>query len=345
MRISRCLTLTGLSLMTLGVSLLQSGCNQTSGYVMNESGKGLYARGNYTAARREFEKAMMDSPENPNYAFNVASAMRKQGDLIGAERMYERALTLDPRHQPAHHELASMLKEQGREDQAAAHIQEWVATQPYQPNAHVEQAWMQQQQGDLVGAEQSLQMALRQKPNHPTAMAQLGDVYLQTGRQQQADTMYRRSLAMNPFQSEVRTRVSRMQRPNQVSPQAMAAYSPPPQYVSQAATPIPFAAPIQQVSYDSQLSTFPQAMPGQPVMQTQPAQYPVMQAGGIPQSFAPQMAAPQTVNYPMAPAPAYQPTTHTAGYPSFGSVSGPLVNAAPQQGQMMMSNTPIVSPF
>lgn len=345
MRNSSCLSLSGLTLLILGVSLLQSGCNQTSGYVMNESGKGYYARGNYTAARREFERALMDSPENPNYAFNVASAMRKQGDLIGAERMYQRALSLDPRHQPAHHELASMLKEQGREEQAAAHIQEWVATQPYQPNAHIEQAWMQQQQGDLAGAEQSLQMALRQKPNHPTAMAQLGDVYLQTGRQQQADAMYRRSLAMNPFQSEVQTRVSQMRRANQGSPQTMAAYAPPPQYVSQASTPVPFAGPIQQVSYDSQPSSFSPSMSGQPAMQPQSAHYPVMQAGGIPQSFPPQTSASQPGSYPMAPVPNDTPTTYTAGRPTFGPVAGPLVNAAPQQGPMMMSNVPIVSPF
>ncbi len=344
MRVSRYLTVFGLSLLALGTLLFESGCNQTSGYVMNESGKGFYAQGNYTAARREFERALMDSPENPNYAFNVASAMKKQGDLIGAERMYQRALNLDPRHQPAHHEMASMLKEQGREEQAAAHIQEWVATQPYQPNAHIEQAWMQKQHGDLAGAEQSLRLALQQKPNHPAAMAQLADVYQQTGRSQEAHAMYRRSLALNPFQPEVRARVSGLRGTQHAQPQTMASYAPPIQQFSQSAMPLPGASPIQQASYYQ-----PQPQPYQPqqlisqqmmapqMMPPQSSQSPVMQAGGILQSHPP-------TGQPMMQGTASQ-AFHPMSQNFSGQSYGPIVNAPQLHGPMTMSSVPIVSPF
>jgi Tfp pilus assembly protein PilF len=187
---------------------LMSGCNQSSGFVMNESGKALYAQGQYTAARREFERALLDHPDSPDYAFNVASAMRKQGDLIGAERTYRLALNLDPRHQPSHHGLAEMYVEQGRVAEAETHLQEWAATQPYLAAAQIENAWLRRRQGDLSGAEQHLRQALQLDPKHPVAMAQLGELYELSGRPDEARAMYQRSLARNPFQAEVKARMA-----------------------------------------------------------------------------------------------------------------------------------------
>lgn len=201
------------------------GCNQSSGFVMNESGKALYAQGHYTAARREFERALIDNPDNPDYAFNVASAMRRQGDLIGAERMYRHALNLDPRHQPSHHGLAEMYVDQGRVAEADSHLQEWADTQPYLAEAHIENAWFRRRQGDLTGAEQYLRRALQVDPKHPVAMAQLGDLYEVSGRPGEARAMYQRSLARNPFQSEVRARMTEaMQQQSMMTAPQMAGY-------------------------------------------------------------------------------------------------------------------------
>ncbi len=323
-----------------------TGCNQTSGYVMNESGKGYYAQGNYLAARREFERALMDSPENANYAFNVASAMRKQGDLIGAGRMYRRALALDPRHQPAHHEVAALLRDQGREDEAESHIEEWAATQPYVPEAHVEQAWMQRQRGDLATAEQSLQAALRQKPNHARAMAQLGQIYRDTGRPQQALAMYQRSLSLNPFQPEVRAQLASLQSGRQRGAGAyMAAYPPRGMAMPMMSSSQP---PLQAAAFPQQVpptySGFPQqAFSGVPqptysgfAPSTSPGlPQPVMQ-GPVPQQIIQQTGFVQpSMNIAYAPTP--QPTGMAA--------PGAIPNADPAHMPFPMTNTPIVSPF
>lgn len=326
------------ALMCLGLGGLMtlSGCNQTSGYVMNESGKAYYAQGNYLAARREFERALMDSPENANYAFNVASAMRKQGDLIGAERMYERALVLDPRHQPAHHELAALLREQGRHEEAESHIEEWAATQPYVAEAHVERAWMQRERGDLAAAEQSLQRALRQKPHHARAMAHLGQVYHETGRPQHARALYQRSLALNPFQPEVRSRVAGMSMAMPSGHPYLAAYPPaggmapmmssmPHTMASAGPSPMHSASYAQSHSGASSWLLNGAYPPGSPVeLSSVPGTSPIQQAGYVQPALG--------GGYAVTPAGG---TAVPGGFPATGATQYPLT----------MSSTPIVSPF
>ncbi len=212
------LSFSATSLLGICFALTLSGCNQTSGYLNNQAGKNLYEDGNYTAARRSFEQAMMDNPQSADYAFNVGAAMRKQGDVLGAERMFRHALTLDPGHHPASHGMASILRAQGRNAESLEVISAWNQTQPYSAESYVELAWLQQEDGDLAGAEQSLRQALRIKPNHPTALAHMGHIYQRTGRSREAAGLYRRSLAMNPYQPQVQSNLGQMAQPLGASP-------------------------------------------------------------------------------------------------------------------------------
>jgi Tfp pilus assembly protein PilF len=331
-------------LLILGLAGLPglTGCNQTSGFVMNESGKGYYAQGNYTAARRDFERALMDAPQNANYAFNLASAMRRQGDLIGAERMFQHAVMLDPRHQPAHHEFASLLREQGRVAEAEAHLQEWAATQPYVPEAHIEQAWLKREQGDLLAAEQSLRDALQHQPDHPTTMSQLSQIYQDTGRGAQAHELYQRSLALNPYQAELQSRQSQLGGPAAVN------------YAS-SASGIAAAPPVVMASAAR--------MTAPPAMDSVTFSHP----SDLPPDVAPQMGNNVVWQTPraVASAPATIPAPQTAGatllpggvlpHPPMESrrltapeevTGGPQLPAPdPTQGPLTMSTTPSVSPF
>lgn len=187
------------------------GCSAgVSGSVNNRVGSAWYKRGNYTAARYAFNRAVIDNPRNPDYAYNMAAVAHKQGDFAEAERFYRHAMHLNPAHQPAHHGMAEMLVQQNRHGEALESMHAWVNTQPYEPAAHVEMASLQQKLGNHVAAEQSLQTALRTKPDHSVALAKLGEVYQQTGRQQHAVAMYQRSLAKKWNQPQVHARMAEL---------------------------------------------------------------------------------------------------------------------------------------
>ncbi len=187
------------------------GCSPISpvnGWVMNESGKSYYKRGEYANARREFERALMDRPHSPDYAFNVAAAMDQQGDHLAAEKMYRHALTLDPGHQPAYHGMAAMLMEEGRTAEANDLVNTWAATQPYSPEAATELGWLKGEQGDLDGADSELRRALRQNPRHSRALKQLGRVHGKSGRRGEAAADYARSLFMDPEQPDAQAELA-----------------------------------------------------------------------------------------------------------------------------------------
>ena len=187
---------------------LLSGCNFISGRVTNGAGTSYYRGGSYTLAQQEFQRAVADNPQNPDYRHNLAMSLHKQGRLAEAEQVYRQTLSLNPAHQPSYHGLAMLYSEQGRSAEATSLLSSWVATQPYNPESHVEVAWMQRQAGDPAGAEQSLRQALRVAPNHPIALAQLGEVYENSGQPDQALAMYQRSLRSNWLQPQVHSRMA-----------------------------------------------------------------------------------------------------------------------------------------
>jgi len=158
------------------------GCSGPNGWVKNQAGRGYYHRGNYAAARSEFERALMDSPYNATYAYNVGKAMEKEGDMTGAEQMYQHALTLDPSHQPSYRGMTELLTAQGRPDEAAELLTAWTQTQPYSAASHVELAQMYRKSGNYGAAEQELNTALQIRPRYRQAInerTRLGQV---TGR-------------------------------------------------------------------------------------------------------------------------------------------------------------------
>lgn len=234
------------ALVCTGLLTVLSGCGTMNGYVMNDSGRAYYERGNYAMARHEFQRAVMDNPNNPDYMANLASAMKKQGDLAGSERVYRQALHVDPTHQPSYHGLAELLVSQNRHAEAHDVLDTWAQTQPYSAPAQVEMAWYYRQTGNPQMAARSLQQALKADPNNATALAHLGQIYQDSGRPDQAVAFYQRSLHSDWYQPEVQSRLATIQgrtitgRPlSPMSRQPMMAAAPPRRFYASTGTQAP----------------------------------------------------------------------------------------------------------
>jgi hypothetical protein len=176
------------------------GCGSVNGYVMNESGKSYYRRGDYTAARHEFERALMDSPENPNYAYNVAAAMQQQGDAMAAEKMYQHALVIDPGHEPSYEGLAHLLYKNDRTGEAEQLLTAWSESQPYDENAGLALGRMQDNLGNPSAADMAYDRALAANPTSSRLNHELGS--RRAGRRRDAALAYQRGPMQNPYTAD-----------------------------------------------------------------------------------------------------------------------------------------------
>ncbi len=195
------------------LSLAFCGCNSMNGHLNNQLGMWDYQQGNYTAARVAFRRALADDPQNASFAYNLACAMKRQGDLSGAEQAYVQAINIDRSHQPAYHGLAQLLCDEGRTAEATQMISSWAQAQSNHAGAQIELAWIQRRNGDAVAAEQSLYRALAIRPDDPIATAQLGQLYQETGQTERAAAMYQRSLRSNWLQPQVQSRLAMVRNP------------------------------------------------------------------------------------------------------------------------------------
>lgn len=190
-----------------------AGCNPMSAFLMNNTGLAYYNAGDFTAARREFQRAVADSPQNADYIYNLASAARKQGQTAEAEQYYLQALKLDPGHQPSYHGLSRLMIDTGRQANAAELLQTWATAETYRPEPHIELAWLHRESGDIAGAERHLLNALKTSPSHPVVTAHLGQLYQDSGQATRAAAMYQRSLFSDWYQPEVRSRLATLRDP------------------------------------------------------------------------------------------------------------------------------------
>ncbi|WP_437223942.1 tetratricopeptide repeat protein [Planctomicrobium sp. SH661] len=302
------------------------GCSSANGWAKNQSGKGYYNRGNYAAARSEFERALLDSPYNATYAYNVGKAMEKEGDIAGAEQMFQHAMTLDPTHQPSYRGMSDLLVAQGRQDEAAALLTAWSQTQPYSSASHVEMAALQRKSGNYAAAEQEINTALQIRPRSRQALNERSRLYQATGRPNRGGGPFSElALTSRTPQQAMQPRADMVSATPQTSgalhmaatmPQKdptllggviQASYSNPQSTSMQAGVPQMMTASPPQMH---QANMFPAgAAPGMsaqgpwmpaPGVQPQPA-VPMMTQGNVPQMMPGQMqfAQPQMTQYPV----------------------------------------------
>jgi tetratricopeptide (TPR) repeat protein len=95
--------------------------------------------------------------------------------------------------------MAGVLNFQAdRHDQAAAALERAIAAEPNMGGAHNILGYVRLEQGDHAGAEAALREYIRINPGHPNPYDSLGELYMTTGRYDEAIAQFEMALARDP---------------------------------------------------------------------------------------------------------------------------------------------------
>ena len=166
-------------------------------------------QGKKEEALAEAERAVASDPDWPVAQGNKATLLFELGRLQEARPAFERWVELEPDAIEGRLGWALTLLATGAPDDAAAQFQEVLKRDPANLRAHVALGETYFRRGDLTRAQEQLEAAVRTGEPVPRAWNSLGDIYARRGLADQADAAYRRSLAIDPKQPEIRARLKR----------------------------------------------------------------------------------------------------------------------------------------
>jgi tetratricopeptide (TPR) repeat protein len=165
-------------------------------------------QGRREEALTETERALAADPDWPVAAGNKATLLFELGRLPDARAAFERWVTLEPDSIEGRLGWALTLLAAGQPSDAATQFQEVLKRDPGNLRAHVALGETYLRSGDLARAQEQLEAAVRTGEPVPRAWNSLGEVYTRRGLPDQATAAYKRSLAIDPQQPEIRARLS-----------------------------------------------------------------------------------------------------------------------------------------
>ena len=208
----------------------------------NNLGLCLQEKGRLEEAAALYLKALDIRPENPILRNSLGTLRETQGDRQAALAEIERAVKSDPDWPVAQGNYATLLFEMGRAGEARPAFERWVTLEPdnlegrlgyalallaaqdvrdavtqfeevlkRDPGnlrANVALGETLLRQGELAAAQARLEAAVRHGEPVPRAWNSLGEVYLRRGLRSDAVAAFRRSLAIDPKQPEIRGRLA-----------------------------------------------------------------------------------------------------------------------------------------
>ena len=196
------------------------GCTNFVANSHNADGVTLYKRGQYQDALQKFQEATYADPTNADGYYNLGATYHCLGrlrtppataGLARAETCYLLCLDRNPNHRDCHRGLAVLWIDEGRTDKAFALIQTWAAQQPSLAEPRMELARLYAHFGNKEAETNMLAEAVRLNPSDAREWAALGKAREDTGNYPQALANYQQSLALDPGQADVATRVTALQ--------------------------------------------------------------------------------------------------------------------------------------
>ena len=186
----------------------------------NSDGVRMFEQAYYQGAAQRFQQSIQSDPNNPDGYYNLARTYHQLGklhnqkaDLQQAESYYHQCLDHDSNHQDCYRGLAVLLAEQGRGADAFKLIEGWAARNPSAPGPKIELARLYDEAGNRETAKQQLIAAVDTDPTNSRALAALGKLREDLGDTTQALSNYQRSLAIDPYQPQLASRIAALSGP------------------------------------------------------------------------------------------------------------------------------------
>jgi tetratricopeptide (TPR) repeat protein len=174
----------------------------------NSMGTLLALKGDPKGALAEFERAVKADPDWPVAQGNIATLLFEGGRLADAQSAFERWVAIEPEAVEARLGLALDLLMTKQQEPAIAQFNEVLKRDPDNVRAHIALGETLSRRGDLEGAQAHLEAAARLDRTIPRVFNSLGDLLVKRGLGAQAADAYRRSLALDPKQPDIRERLA-----------------------------------------------------------------------------------------------------------------------------------------
>src|SRR5436190_2999596 len=165
----------------------------------------LRANGETDRAIAHYRQAVTLRPDYAEAHYNLGRILVEKGELNEAIAHYEKALNVNPADAEAHNNLGIALLRIGRVDEAIVHYQKALAIQPDYADASCNLASALLSKGDMDGAIDYYLAGLARSPNYAEAQYNVANALLRKGRIDEAIDHYQKALGLQPENADAHT--------------------------------------------------------------------------------------------------------------------------------------------
>jgi Flp pilus assembly protein TadD len=154
-------------------------------------GERLLAEGKVGQAKRVFEQALANDPNDPRAWLDLGLAHEVAGDFASAEKAYRRSAEVDRNFAEAFNNLGVLLREDGKLPEATTMLERAVALDPQLTAARFNLGLAYEEQGRLAEAEREYLATIDHLPSDPVPRINLAMMLLDMGRREDAAVQLR----------------------------------------------------------------------------------------------------------------------------------------------------------
>ena len=159
-------------------------------------GERLLAEGDVSEAKRVFEQALADDPNDPRAWLDLGLVHEATGEFASAEKAYRRATEVDGNFAEAFNNLGVLLREGGKLAEATTMLERAVALDPQLAAARFNLGLAYEEQGKLAEAEREYIATIDLLPNDPVPRINLAMMLLDMARPEDAAVQLRAARPM-----------------------------------------------------------------------------------------------------------------------------------------------------